>query len=107
MTTIARTIAAKLTADELAWVKLLVGADLRDAEAMQALVDVANGFADYHDLLLRTGRTLTPSIDLACSFCGGTSSEVGPVYCQDSTAICSVCTAAAVRHISNSRRGDA
>ncbi len=107
MTTIARAIAAKLTAEELAWVKMLVGADLRDAEAVQSLVDVARAFADYREAFVRTGRSQPSENDLVCSFCGGNSSDSGPIYCRDSMAICSVCTAAAVLHFSNNRCGAA
>jgi hypothetical protein len=105
MTTIARSISSKLSAEELAWLKLLVGADLNDQESMQSLVELAGAFADFRNAVGHAGSSPTPLHDLSCSFCGTVPDEVGPVYSRERMAICSVCTAAAVRHFSKIRRG--
>jgi hypothetical protein len=107
MTGIARSISSKLTAEELAWLRQLVGADLRDYETMQTLVDLAQAFAQVREVSLRVSSSTQSRPDVSCSFCGDASSECGPVYVRDDLAICAVCTAAAVREISNAKSGDA
>ena len=104
MTALAPSIVSKLTAEELTWLTSILGADLRNPESTVALFELEHALNECRRAFERHGGSTDEAAGMACSFCGTPPPAVGPVYSGEGIAICTVCTASAVRSFAAGQR---
>jgi len=99
-----KSIRSKLSAAELAYLKDVFGAELRDSELIAALteLDLARERLEVFAAAARSSHRESGE-PMSCTFCGGTANAVGPlVEAPDGACICKGCASHCIKLIAES-----